>query len=345
MNEVFSRRQSFITYSLNELLALFKNGQIKVRDANKLQIRALKKYIFENALNEQIYFPPIVANVAKDGLNNGKPTEFFIVDGNQRIRAFSQIQEMAYRAIISEQEHEVKKGYKLLHFLGTTEIAVQLFEGLSNKEADQLYIDLNTKGEKVALSKKIALDSRNELSKITNHILNNNKQLKVAGVEMEKRAVVRPANKKLLSLQQLRQIAAIFLTGKAIQRTTYEGYETHLATKEYIKLLDYWFDGLFALYPPERIGDLNKSMLASFPLLISIAYYANKGFERGPFSERKRELQARMNALKGVDWTAANPIWQGFKGTSRAGHYFLTYDKETIEKLAMWLKGQGVRRM
>ncbi|MDR7240500.1 DNA sulfur modification protein DndB [Neobacillus drentensis] len=341
VNDVFSKQQSIAAYSILELTALIKNGQVKLREVNKLQVRAIKKYILENTNSERIYFPPIVSNVKEGSLYKGKPNEMTIIDGNQRLKALCQIEELGYRAIKSEKEEDIKKGYKLLHFLEDTKIATLIFESLSDDEVDQLYIDLNTKGKKVALSKRIAFDSRNKLNQITNKVLLSNKQLKTAGVEEEKRAVVRPNNKKLLSLSQLRQIVAIFLTGKMIYRTSDEGYEAHLDGKEYIELLNIWFYELFEMYPPEDIGDLNKSMIANNPLLLSIAYYANKGLEKRSFKDRKQEIQNRMKQLQDVNWSINNPAWKEFKGIKRSGLYFLSNDKVTMENLVKWLQKQG----
>lgn len=341
INQIFTKRQSTSTYSILELSRLIKDGKITLREVNILHVRALKKYILENTNTEQIYFPPLVANVIEGSLNNGKPMEFTIIDGSNRLKAFCQMEEMGYKSIMSDKETDIKRGYKLLQFLENTELAVLFFEGLSHKEVDQLYIDLNTKGKKVALSKRIAFDSRNELNQITNKVLNTNGKLKLAGVEIEKRAVVRPNNKKLLSLSQLRQMVAIFLTGRMIYRTADEGYEAYMEEKEYIKLVNIWFDELFTLYPPEQIGDFGESMLANNPLLSSIAYYVNKGMEKKNFEARKLELQQRMKQLKEVNWKRTNPIWKSFRGTDRSGFYYLSSDKDNIEKLVKWLQQQG----
>ncbi|MDQ0155455.1 DNA sulfur modification protein DndB [Robertmurraya andreesenii] len=339
VNDVFSKRQSIATYTLEELSNLIHHGQVKLRDVNKLHVRAIKKYILENVLTEQIYFPPIVANV--DYLGSEKPQELTIIDGSQRLAALCQIEEMGYREAKSDHPEEMKKGYKLLLFFQHTEIAVQIFEGLSKEESDQLYIDLNTKGKKVALSKRIAFDSRKELNIITNSILETNSQLKTAGVEIEKIAVVRPANKKLLSLSHLRQIVAIFLTGKMVFRTMEDRYEMHMEAEDYIKLINTWFHELFKLYPPERIGDFQISMLANHPLLISIAYFANKGLKNTNLKEREQELVERMRSLKDVDFNRKNPIWKEFAGTARGGYFYLANDKANIEKLVNFLEEQG----
>lgn len=152
LNDVFSKRQLIATYSITEISALVHDGQVKLRHLNKLHVRAIKKYILENVVTEQIYFPPMVANVTC--LGSEKPLELTIVDGNQRLAALCQIEELSYRAAKSDNPEEMKKGYKLLRFIQHTEVAIQIFEGLSEEEVDQLYIDLNTKGKKVALSKR-----------------------------------------------------------------------------------------------------------------------------------------------------------------------------------------------
>lgn len=339
ISDVFSKRQTIATYTIQELLSLTKGGQMKLREVNKLHVRAIKKYIVENVLNEQIYFPPIVASVKS--LGNNKPLELRIIDGNQRLKALSQMEEMGYRAANSDDEDDMKTGYKLLQFVLKTEVIIQIFEGLTKEEEDQLYIDLNTKGKKVALSKRIAFDSRNELNNITNTILKTNKQLMLSGVEIEKRALIKPANKKLLSLSQLRQVVAIFLTGKMIYRTIDDRYETYMDAKDYIDLINLWFNELFQLYPPEKIGDMDESMLANNSLLVSIAYYANKDLEKSSLDERKRELLKRMRRLSNVDWNRLNPIWNDFKGIKRKGYYYLDHDKENIEMLVNWLQKQG----
>lgn len=340
LNDVFTKRQLIATYSITDLATLVHDGQVKLRHLNKLHVRAIKKYILENVVTEQIYFPPMVANVTSLGVE--QPVELTIVDGNQRLAALCQIEEWGYRAAKSDDPEEMKKGYKLLHFIQHTEVAIQIFEGLSEEETDQLYIDLNTKGKKVALSKRISFDSRSPLNIITNSVLKANTQLKLAGVEIEKVSVVRPKNKKLLSLSHLRQIVATFITGNmTIGTVENENLETFLEAEDYVQLINAWFDELFRLYPPERIGDFQVSMLANHPLLLSVAFFANKGLEKFPFEVRIKEMVKRMSRLKDINFNRENSLWKEFKGTNRAGYYYLANDKASLAKLVRWLEVQG----
>ena len=339
---VFSKIQGVAAYPIDELAGLVNRGKVTLREVNKLHVRSLKKYILENVESEHIYFPPLIANVEEGSLANSQPESLTIIDGTQRLQALCLLEEMAHKEIKSDSEEEMKRGYKLLYCFQHSSISVLLFEGLSANECDQLYIDLNTKGKKVALSKRIAFDSRNELNSITNQVLKTNSRLKKAGVEDEKRAVIRPRNKKLLSLTQLRQIVAITLAGKMVYGSSEEHFHPFLQIEEYIFLINVWFDELFACYPAEKIGDFDESMIANTPLLLSIAYYANKGLEKVPFHERKKELLNRMAPLKKLDWSRSNPVWHQFKGVTkgREGYYYLAKEKSNIEKLVRWLGQQ-----
>ena len=247
------------------------------------------------------------------------------------------------KATNSENEEEMKKGYKLLYLLEHTQLALQVFEGFTPEEKDQLYIDLNTKGKKVSLSKRISYDSRNHINQITNMVLQTNKGLQTAGVEMEKAAIIRPSNKKLLSLTQLRQIVGIFLTGKIQHSTAELTFKVPLESREYIDLINVWFDELFSICPAAMIGDYHESMLAGYPLLVSIALYANNGLVHSSFEKRKKALITRMDNIKTVDFSRKNEAWKQFSGTvkGKEKYFYLANNKKNIEQLVNWLQLQG----
>ncbi|MBS4219042.1 hypothetical protein KHA96_12015 [Bacillus sp. FJAT-49711] len=340
MTKLFIQKHQLITsYTIEKLEKLYTEDKLKLREINKLQVRQIRRYILENAYDERIYFPPIVAH-----RNVGDSSDtLFIIDGTQRIRAFTQLYGISLKSINSDDEIEVKNAAKLLEMLSKTEVAVQIFEGMSEKEADQMYVDFNTKGKKVALSKRIAFDSRDEINIITNGVLQNNTMLRLAGVEMEKRAVVRPANKNFLSLSQLRQIIGLFLTGRIYDGHKMNTGDLSLHIDQYLDLVHTWFKELFELYPVASIGDYEESMLASFPLLTAVALYALTNTDKLSYEERKSTIISRMKRLNGVDWSRGNPVWTSFEGTRRGAYkyFYLNKNKRNIERLAEWLQTQG----
>ena len=343
IHNVFTKKQTMITMSIRELVKRVTEGTIVLREVSQHHVRAIKRYIFDNAQKGQIYFPPIVAHLDEGNLQDGADGVLSIIDGSHRIKAFIQTEELVHKAVNSENEEEMKKGYKLLYLLDNTQMALQIFEGFTLEEKDQLYIDLNTKGKKVSLSKRISYDSRNHINQITNMVLQINKGLQTAGVEMEKAAIIRPSNKKLLSLTQLRQIVGIFLTGKIQHSTAELTCKVPLESKEYIDLITIWFEELFAICPASMIGDYHESMLAGYPLLVSIALYANEGFVHSSFEKRKKSLIGKMETLKTVDFSRSNDTWKQFSGTikGKEKYFYLANNKKNIEQLVKWLQLQG----
>lgn len=338
LSELDRKRRTIVSYSVMELVDMYRNGQIATRETNQPRIRSIKNYLLENALTKQIYLPPLVANCREGTLAIKEANQLSIIDGTQRIAAFAQLEDSILKALKKDEE-KVKQAYKLDSIMKDTSIAVQVFEGLTEAEESQLYLDLNLKGKKVALSKRISFDSRNNLNVITNQVLHTHQALKTAGVEFEKRSINRPANKNLLSLSQLRQVIGIFMTGRVYVNIEEKVSSCPLANSEYITLVHLYFNELFELFPPERMGDHAQCMLASYPLFVAVALYANDKMENQTIEQRRRLISTRMSKLKAVDWRPANPIWMEFSGTykGRPSVFQLSNDKHNIRAMVRWL--------
>ncbi|WP_194841422.1 DNA sulfur modification protein DndB [Sporosarcina obsidiansis] len=343
VNEVFSKKQTIVVYSVKELTEMLADERLVLRDINKGQVLMIRRYIVDNIEEEQIYLPPIVARIESGSLDDGKPDKLIIIDGTQRVKALTQLEAATSRLINSEDPKEQKRGFTLHYMLHDIQVAVQIFEGLTTSEADQLYIDLNTKGKKVSLSKRIAYDSRNEINQLTNKVLKHNRLLRKAGVEQEKIAVLRPKNKNLLSLSQLRRLTGYFMTGKPVTGKLNMSSENIVHTEEVFDLINSWFDELFELYPADKIGDYEESMLASFPLLSALAQYAYEGLEQETFETKREMIQHRMQRLAHIDWSRDQEIWRKFDGTikGKAKYYYLHHDKKTNDALVSWLRLEG----
>lgn len=343
VHDIFTKKQTIVTYSIDELKQMFEEGSLKLKEVQQPQVREIKKYITENVTEGQIYFPPFVANTEVGALSqNKKPNKLSIIDGSQRIKGLIQLEDFISKALKNDNPEISKQGFKLKYVLSSTELAFQLFEGLSLKEEGQLYIDLNTKGKKVALSKRISYDSRNEINRITNQVLQHNQQLIDAGVEMEKHAIIRPGNKKLVSLSQIRHLVGVILTGKTVNNITEMNKTFHLKTEEAIQIINCWFQELFELYPAKRIGNYHETILASFPMLQSLVIYANKGLSSKSFTTRQRVITERMKKLHNINWKRTNKEWEQFKGSrkGREQYFYLSKDKENINEIVKWLDRQ-----
>ncbi|MGN7178243.1 DNA sulfur modification protein DndB [Cytobacillus sp. SAFR-174] len=340
VHDIFTKRQTFIALPVSELVKMHKEKKLILRDTNQLQVRRIKKYVFSNAAGGEIYMPPLVAAAEKGMLGGQTPGGLRIVDGSHRMKALLQLEDQIYMSMKSEKDEEIRNAYHLQYLLEKTEISIQVLEGLSINEENQLFIDLNTKGKQVALSKRIAYDSRDRLNGMTNRILQSNAKLIEAGVETEKRAIIRPANKKFLSLSQLRLLVATFLAGKLLNRSDEWKEDAGGEDEAYKDIVNSWFDKIFSYKSPKRIGNYHETMLASFPLIQAISIYAMKDWGNQSLSEKKQSLIERMDSLKEVNWGSTNPEWRRFEGVARGEIFYLDKSKRNIEKIAYWLETQ-----
>lgn len=340
--EVFSKRQRMIALSLNEIITMVKEEKIALRETNPLHVRRIKKYIQNNTSINEIYFPPLVATLSQEEFEKEKPAKITIIDGSTRLKALVQLETSIVKTIKSEDAASIKKGYKMLNTLEQTSFAFQLIEGLHEMDVDQLYIDLNTKGKKVALSKRISYDSRSILNRITNSILKSNDDLNSAGVELEKRSINIPKNKNLLSLSQLRQLVDIFIFGNLIHNKDHIDSLSEMSEFDYVELINSWFQQLFTFYPVKKIGNFHHSQLASFPMLVSIVLYANRDLKDVPFQQRKKIMIERMEAIKNIDWSRKNKVWREFLGKykGKERYFYLNYNKSNLTRIVAWLEAE-----
>lgn len=335
-NMTTQNRQRMYVYSIRELIDMMNNNFVQIREVSQPQVREIRNYLLENAMSRHIYFPPLVASV--DKLNSEKPMKLKIIDGNKRIQALFQLPKLIDQQLKSSDD-EMEKAVTIDYLLNETSFAIQVIEGLSQAECDQLYIDFNTRGKKVSLSKRIAYDSRNEINQITNLVLVQNIELKNAGIELEKQAMIKPANKKMLSLSQLRQLVAVFITGDYNTEIKAIELKGELSKQEYVNLMNLWFDKLFQLHPSQSIGNYEQTMLASFPMLLAIACYVNKNVIYKGLNERKKVIMERMERLINVNWEPKSEAWSQFKGRRDKNNFFyFAKDRKTINELVEWLE-------
>lgn len=344
IHSIFNKKQTFVFYSLEELLHMIQLNHLKIRDTNASHVNKIRKYVVDNFMTESIYFPPIVACVEEsETIHKEKPMRLTVIDGSSRVKALTDFDQMILKLISDDDEKIQRKGFFLKYRLKEMKIAVQIFEGLSEEEMNQLYIDLNSKGKKVALSKRISHDSRDAINVATNKLMASHQGLSLAGIEVERASVIRPNNKKFLSLAQLRSIVILFLTGTTSVRTINLDNYGQREFDEVFDLLCIWFDELFTLHPAETIGNYHQTMLASFVMIYAIVHYVNFGLNDVPIKKRELILRERMKTLQTIDWRRDQELWQQFEGDFKGkdGYYYVNQNKGTVSAIVEWLFSKG----
>ncbi|MGC4379365.1 DNA sulfur modification protein DndB [Fictibacillus sp. Mic-4] len=331
--------QSYMTLSLEEIIVMMKNHQFELRDSYAKRVKQLKEYFMDNEKTNHIYIPPIVVNTMDDPSKSKTLRKYQVIDGSQRLEAIRLLHQTIMNKTDSHDDREMEEAYKQLKSFKESSLAFQVFHGLTEKSRDQLFVDFNTKGKKVALSKLIAYDSRTEINQITNLVLLQNESLKRAGVETEKRALIKPPNRNLLSLSQLRLIVTVFLIGE-LKMDVPEKITRKKSREDHVDIINTWFQCLFQLQPPETIGDYEVTMLASHTVQLALAYYAIKGTKNLSVNEQKKTVVQRMDKLKAVNWDYSNKKWREFKGRRKGkkGYFYLEHERANVIKLVDWFE-------
>lgn len=342
IRQVFDKRQAIYVYELPDLMQMLEEDKLEMRDVSKEQVRQIRAYIVDNLLDNNVFLPPLVATTSEE-LTEEAPTSLKIIDGSHRLKALLSLPKYGERFIFQEDAEKTKLGFALKYAVPKITVAIQVIDRLSEVEGNQLFLDLNTRGKKVALSKRIAYDSRDDINLTTNRLLQSNKQLQIAGVEVEKAAVKRPNNKKFLSLAQLRNIVGIFLTGKDVESKISVKMNGNVNFQDGYELTNTWLEELFKLYPAKKIGDYELTMLASYPLILALVHYVLHDSEKCTVEEKKRLIVERMQRLEGIDWRRKQDVWLQFDGKyqGKEKYYYLQKDKATIQSLVRWLQLKG----
>ncbi|MER2108110.1 MAG: DNA sulfur modification protein DndB [Solibacillus sp.] len=322
-------------YSIAQLIDMYDKQLLVLRSTEMRHVRKIRSYIIEQFGAGNVFFPPIVAS-ENDGI-------LYVIDGSSRLKAAFEIPALIEKMELSMDHKELEVGIQLRLSLQNVRLGFQVHHNLDERTCDQLFIDHNTKGKKVALSKRIAYDSRNAINVVTNEILQQHTALLLAGVEQEKVSLNRPKNKKFVSLSQLRTIVALFVTGKENVNMTQANEIDQASLDVRFPLIMAWLDEVFSLEPPQNIGDYQMSILANFTVVRSLAYYALVGEKDVPKEQKEYYIRQRMQALKHISWESRQVLWEQFNGTYRGKHqlYFINKDKQTLDQIIDWLVAEG----
>lgn len=323
--------QTVETFLIKDLIEMVKARQILIRNPYQHRIKSFRDYIEGNLLGD-IFIPPLVMNMDVYG-------DFQVIDGSVRIQALVQLERRVIEKENSPDLNDYTDAIRLRHFLSNGYLSVQIFKGLDEDDINQLYIDFNTKAKKVSVSKLISYDSRNKVNVLTNNLLEGFLDLEKAGVEKEKRAIMKPSNKNLLSLMQLKKLVATFLKNDLISTVPKIQVINQYSEEENIELIRTWFNCLFEIMDPVIIGDYTKSMLSSFPLLNAMAYYAVKDTHTLDFEQKKNHILKKMKAIQHLNYKHENNIWEEFEGRKVKYDYIVLNNSHTnIIEIVNWLE-------
>ncbi|WP_426448748.1 DNA sulfur modification protein DndB [Paenibacillus sp. S-38] len=335
------------------------------------QRRKIANYLQEREL-DRVFFGPVtlslrdVSSLAKteEGLFLRPGSKLSILDGQHRILALGYVNEqmlkesrslerkvaaMKVKARRSPEDTEIAAELELLEGqveqlerrrleLMESELAVQIYIGLSEEEEKQLFGDINSKVQLVSKELGHSFDSIDPLNLVIQQAVDHNVFLKGAGVE--RRANLTAYNKNFTSFSWLYSTATMLFTGK--MQPSYElARRIKQDPSQYIEILHQFYSTLIPLMP-EQPG-LPQYSSSSRAMQESIALYAHRYlFTDGKYT---KNWTSCLSIFEGFDWSHENELLVERFGVLDNGKLNLIHEKSLrkhgkLVQLFQELKGE-----
>lgn len=317
------------------------------------QRRKISNYLQEREL-DRVFFGPVtlslrdVSSLAKTdkGLYLRPGSKLSILDGQHRILALGYVNEQLLKEVRSHEKkvsalkikqrrmpdsEEVKTELEQMEGLVEqierrrlelmeSELAVQIYIGLSEEEEKQLFGDINSKVQLVSKELGHSFDSIDPLNLVIQQVVDHNVFLKGAGVE--RRANLTSYNKNFTSFSWLYSTATMLFTGK--MQPSYEmARKIRQDPSAHIEILHQFYSTLLPLMP-EQPG-LPQFSSASRAMQESIALYAHAHlYQEGKYV---KNWTTCLSIFEGFDWTHENEQLVERFGTLDNGKLNLIHEK------------------
>ncbi|WP_281889146.1 DNA sulfur modification protein DndB [Paenibacillus sp. YYML68] len=317
------------------------------------QRRKIANYLQEREL-DRVFFGPVtlslrdVASLAKtgDGLSLRPGSKLSILDGQHRILALGYVNEQMLKETRRLEKKLASLKVKLrkapedsetateLELVGgqleqlerrrlelmESELAVQIYIGLSEEEEKQLFGDINSKVQLVSKELGHSFDSIDPLNLIIQQVVDHNMFLKGAGVE--RRANLTAYNKNFTSFSWLYSTATMLFTGK--MQPSYElARKIKKDPSAYTEMLHQFYSALIPLMP-EQPG-LPAYSSSSRAMQESIALFAHRYlFADGQYV---KNWTSCLRIFEGFDWSHENELLIERFGLQDNGKLNLIHEK------------------
>lgn len=311
---------------LEEFLQVFKNVQ---RDTTKKKVRSIKRYILSGIKNpKEMRFFSAITVTCKGTIYHDKDkqrvaidtqSKMSVNDGQHRFEGIKQAIEELEKEVIENGRDEVENA-ELRHQLDSLKnmgIAVIIFDGLEEKEEQQLFHDINNLSTRPSGSANIKFSQNDLFARMARELAVENRYLKHYGVEMDKKSIHKK-NPNIMLLTTLHTAIHVMLGLGRYSKTrnrdvlTEENYES---TK---KRLSDTFDKLFYALP----NDLNikdKYLIDKNYAFISIVKFIH--YAR---TKLKAEDKLIFSAIENTDFSNKADKW-GIYGGGRGRNGNVTF--------------------
>jgi hypothetical protein len=323
------------------------------RKLSPMQRRKIATYLQEREL-DHVFFGPVTLSLREVNQLAKAQASFYlrhgsklsILDGQHRILALGYVNEQLQKEVRRYEKNSVILKIKQRKFpqdeaiaqeleqmeglirqmegrrldLMETQLAVQIYIGLSEEEEQQLFGDINSKVQLVSKELGHSFDSIDPLNLVIQQVVDHNMYLKAAGVE--RRGSLTSFNRNFTCFSWLYAIATMLFSGKM-----QPSYELQRRIRQepamYVEILHQFFNTILP-FMPEQPG-LAPYTSASRVMQESLALYANRFlFEQG---EYQGQWTRCLDILDGFDWSHDNEELTYVFGSLDNGKINLIHEK------------------
>ncbi|MFC5449542.1 DNA sulfur modification protein DndB [Paenibacillus aestuarii] len=323
---------STVALRVQDLLNYTMIDPMVQRKLSNMQRRKISTYLQEREL-DHVFFGPVTLSLREvQQLSKGE-NEFLlkhgsklsILDGQHRILALGYVNEQMQKEVrryekklallkikqrkfpddaelkqeVEETEGTVNQLESRRLDLMETQLAVQIYIGLTEEEEQQLFGDINSKVQLVSKELGHSFDSIDPLNLVIQQVVDHNVYLKAAGVE--RRSNLTSFNRNFTCFSWLYAMATMLFSGR--MQPSYElQRKIRQDPSTYVEILHQFFNTVLPMMP-EQPG-LAQYTSANRVVQESIALYANRFlFPNGQYNEDWTES---LQILDGFDWSHDN---------------------------------------
>ncbi|MEV2323357.1 DNA sulfur modification protein DndB [Paenibacillus larvae] len=321
-----------VAVPVKDLLNYTAIDPVVQRKLSKMQRRKISTYLQERELDE-VFFGPVtlslrdVGSLSKneEGLVLRHGSKLSVLDGQHRILALGFVNEQMQKEVkrherklaglkiklkrepeneeLAEQAEQTQGIINQLEErrlgLMETELAVQIYIGLTEEEEQQLFGDINSKVQLVSKELGHSFDSVDPLNLVIQQVAEHNVFLKGAGVE--KRSNLTAFNRNFTSYSWLYATATMLFSGR--MQPSYElQRKIRQDLSAYVEMFHQFFNTLLPMMPEQpglvQYTSVNRVMQES------IALYAHAFlFKNGKYNPNWTHC---LRILDGFDWSHDN---------------------------------------
>lgn len=294
----FNQNVISIQCSVDQVLKFIEIDREVQRDIIEYHVTDIQKYIQYGLDGNDIFFPPLIFSARGKGTYNENNYTFnlnlddklIVLDGQHRIKAFEMI---IRRLEIRNDPSSIEKLNKARNF----PLTIQIFTGLSVRQEQQLFTDINTKASKVSNTLLVMYKNNSLCAELAKDIINSHPSISADKFEVRSKTT----RTKLMTAATLHNTIVtlndgVFYTAMAKAKITEENYDLYKKrTEEFLNLL--------VKFAPKGAMSRNEYLIFIPSVIFGIALFIHELMKKNSSLTMEYLFE---KVIRKVDWSHKN---------------------------------------